>query len=196
MSTLQAIPTVYSDHQFRSRLEARWAVFFDALGVRWNYEAEGYDLPSGRYLPDFWLPDHKLHFEVKPRTSPEAFDKCCDLAMLTGYPVVMSLGQPAHPVESGRLLETDGQMGVKVFDETDGEWWVQWDTAAWHEVFDEHWPHASRFWPLPVGLGPGIELDEPACLIVCGVEVEAALVSDRVAAAVGVSRSHSFWGPK
>lgn len=52
---------------FRSRLEARWAVFFDALGIRWEYEKEGYDLgEAGWYLPDFWLPDLKMWIEVKP----------------------------------------------------------------------------------------------------------------------------------
>lgn len=49
----QAIPTRYAGYHFRSRLEARWAVFFDALGWEWEYEPEGFDLPSGRYLPDF-----------------------------------------------------------------------------------------------------------------------------------------------
>lgn len=31
--TIQAIQTRYAGHHFRSRLEARWAVFFDYLGV-------------------------------------------------------------------------------------------------------------------------------------------------------------------
>ena len=38
---------------FRSRLEARCAVFLESMGLRWDYEPEGYELPSGRYLPDF-----------------------------------------------------------------------------------------------------------------------------------------------
>jgi len=38
---------------FRSRLEARCAVFLEAMGLRWEYEPEGFELPSGRYLPDF-----------------------------------------------------------------------------------------------------------------------------------------------
>lgn len=38
------IETRYKGYRFRSRLEARWAVFFDVLGVRWEYEPEGYDL--------------------------------------------------------------------------------------------------------------------------------------------------------
>ena len=55
---------------FRSRLEARWAVFFDAMGIRYHYENEGYQvsLPNGeiiRYLPDFYLPDYNMFAEVK-----------------------------------------------------------------------------------------------------------------------------------
>lgn len=63
---IKAIETSYAGCRFRSRLEARWAVFFDTLGVRWLYEHEGFELPSGRYLPDFWLPDFKMFVEVKP----------------------------------------------------------------------------------------------------------------------------------
>lgn len=55
---IKAIETVYNGYRFRSRLEARWAVFFDACGVRWEYEPEGYDLGNGLYyLPDFLLHD-------------------------------------------------------------------------------------------------------------------------------------------
>lgn len=53
----RAIETRYKGYRFRSRLEARWAVFFDALGLKWEYEPEGFELPSGRYLPDFYLGD-------------------------------------------------------------------------------------------------------------------------------------------
>lgn len=51
----RAIETRYKGYRFRSRLEARWAVFFDTLGLKWEYEPEGFELPSGRYLPDFHL---------------------------------------------------------------------------------------------------------------------------------------------
>ncbi|WP_186266895.1 hypothetical protein [Burkholderia gladioli] len=53
---MKAIETQYKGYRFRSRLEARWAVFFDALGITWEYEPEGFDLGFGeRYLPDFFL---------------------------------------------------------------------------------------------------------------------------------------------
>lgn len=52
-SNLRPIETRYKGYRFRSRLEARWAVFFDMLGLPWEYETEGFELKSGRYLPDF-----------------------------------------------------------------------------------------------------------------------------------------------
>lgn len=52
--TPKAIPTRYKNYYFRSRTEARFAVYFDSLGWDWDYELEGFDLPkSGYYLPDF-----------------------------------------------------------------------------------------------------------------------------------------------
>lgn len=70
---IKAIETRYAGCHFRSRLEARYAVLFDSLGIKWQYEPEGYKLPSGYYLPDFYLPDvfdrqpePGVWFEVKP----------------------------------------------------------------------------------------------------------------------------------
>lgn len=52
--TVKAIETVYKGYKFRSRLEARWAIVFDSLGLEWEYEKQGYDLAEhGLYLPDF-----------------------------------------------------------------------------------------------------------------------------------------------
>lgn len=64
---IKAIETQYKGYRFRSRLEARWAVFFDSLRLRWEYEPEGFDLgKAGWYLPDFYLPDWGIWLEVKP----------------------------------------------------------------------------------------------------------------------------------
>jgi hypothetical protein len=89
---VKAIETTYKGCRFRSRLEARWAVFFDKEGIRWVYEPEGYLLDDGtRYLPDFWLPDVKMFAEVKPeRFTKEEITKCEQLPhpclMLDGLP--------------------------------------------------------------------------------------------------------------
>jgi len=63
--TIKAIETRYKGYRFRSRLEARWAVFFDAMGLDWEYEPEGFDLGGGLYyLPDFRI-NKKIYVEVK-----------------------------------------------------------------------------------------------------------------------------------
>lgn len=77
MNTIKAIQTRYKGYHFRSRLEARWGVFFDALGYDWEYESQGFDLGEGvYYLPDFTLNlknGIRLFVEVKP--SNVAIDK-------------------------------------------------------------------------------------------------------------------------
>lgn len=67
---MKAIETHYNGYRFRSRLEARWAVFFDTLGIEYQYEPEGFELKWVKrlgykdwhvdfyhYLPDFYLPN-------------------------------------------------------------------------------------------------------------------------------------------
>ena len=63
---IKSIKTEYKGVLFRSKLEAQWAKFFDAEGISWIYEPEGYEFEDGtKYLPDFWLPDSGQYFEVK-----------------------------------------------------------------------------------------------------------------------------------
>lgn len=63
---MQAIDTFYKGYRFRSRLEARWAVYFDQVGVSWEYEPAGFNLGNKLYLPDFFLPEFGTYIEVKP----------------------------------------------------------------------------------------------------------------------------------
>lgn len=97
MSMIGAIETRYAGCRFRSRLEARWAVFFGYTGTRWEYEPQGYDLgPLGPYLPDFWLVDHEAWFEVKGRVpEPNGPEECKAAALrdLTEAPVILAAGQ-------------------------------------------------------------------------------------------------------
>lgn len=99
---MKAIPTTYRGVQFRSRLEARWAEFFDLIGVVWQYEPEGYEAGGVRYLPDFWLAHirHRggpggLFFEVKagaPTVQERA--KAQMLADGSGRPVILVQDSP------------------------------------------------------------------------------------------------------
>lgn len=62
---IKAIETEYDGHRFRSRLEARWAVFFNAIGLTYEYEIEGFEMDGTRYLPDFYIPSLNRWFEIK-----------------------------------------------------------------------------------------------------------------------------------
>jgi len=75
MNEIKAIETKYNGYHFRSRLEARWAVFFDSMEIRYEYEPEGFDLGKyGWYLPDFRLLDYGYFVEIKPWLAPEDMD--------------------------------------------------------------------------------------------------------------------------
>ena len=63
--TIKAIETKYAGCRFRSRLEARWAVFFNMMGIPWEYEPQGFVVGGRPYLPDFFLPECGTWVEVK-----------------------------------------------------------------------------------------------------------------------------------
>lgn len=65
MTGPKAIETSYAGCRFRSRLEARWAVVFDHLHITWQFEAQGFHLPSGNYLPDFQIDGVRQPFFVE-----------------------------------------------------------------------------------------------------------------------------------
>lgn len=71
MGNIKPIETEYNGYRFRSRLEARWAVFFNVMGIRYLYENEGYKIGmfygehNDAYLPDFYLPDFDVYAEIK-----------------------------------------------------------------------------------------------------------------------------------
>lgn len=92
---MNVIQTHYNGYHFRSRLEARWAVYFDAVGITWDYEPEGFNLGGVPYLPDFWLPQVRMWAEVKPvGLKPDEWEKCQRLANESLRPVLMLIGTP------------------------------------------------------------------------------------------------------
>lgn len=95
MIDFKAIQTKYKGYKFRSRTEARWGVYFDALGITWEYEKEGFSLPSGAYLPDFWLPQVAMWAEVKGKTfTRDELQLCIELVSVTQHPVLLLDGAP------------------------------------------------------------------------------------------------------
>lgn len=65
-NNITPIETIYKGYRFRSRLEARWAVFFDKAGIEYKYEPDGFTgIDGDPYLPDFYLPMEEVYAEVK-----------------------------------------------------------------------------------------------------------------------------------
>ena len=94
---MKAIETTYRGWKFRSRLEARWAVFFDALRIAWEYEPEGFEFADGeRYLPDFFLPGFcigGIYVEVKP--FEQAFEKAHKFSREGKKSILLAHGTPS-----------------------------------------------------------------------------------------------------
>lgn len=101
---MKAIETVYRGYRFRSRLEARWAVFFDELALKWEYEPEGFELGDGEtYLPDFFLPESNLWVEVKAAGLGETgHGKAGRFRDNVGRAIVVVAGDPMD--HTGRLF--------------------------------------------------------------------------------------------
>ena len=119
--SITPIKTDYNGIQFRSRLEARWAVFFDAVGVKYEYEPDSFMIGGIRYIPDFYLPDLKQYVEVKPYRAGAFMEvaktlgiigtgKIKSLLVLSNFPeeTNMAAAYPAvyaHPVSGNIVVE-------------------------------------------------------------------------------------------
>jgi hypothetical protein len=103
---IKAKPTKYKNTLFRSRLEAKWAIFFDELGIKWKYEPEfdyvefgGFLIP---YKPDFYLPDYDLWIEVKAKSIRQLSDG--EIRKIVGWAktnleILVLSGEPRIPHE-------------------------------------------------------------------------------------------------
>lgn len=128
---MEGIITMYRNRRYRSRLEARWAVMFDLLS--WRYEYEPYDLRG--FIPDYALfGAEEIITEVKPYSSLEEFDRGKILAALKGTEKwgkeVLLLGSTliaaAMPIWDNRpavILGFLGEFEKGVGREFGGEYW-------------------------------------------------------------------------
>lgn len=146
---LKAIETSYGGYRFRSRLEARWAVFFDILGFNWEYEVEGFELPDNQwYLPDFRVmaPSGLVTwYEVKPRnTKSDAKHSAFEASLSTrhGQTTVLLAGDPVDWIvlEERRCCPRCGWLGVELESVRD-RWGDDWTTASycWPCDADPNW---------------------------------------------------------
>lgn len=124
--------TIYNGYRFRSRLEARWAVFFDKLRIPYQYEPEAFVCEDGsQYTPDFFLPESHLrnffgkglyleikHFSWNDPSQRQYIDRIA--TALPGKNLVLICGEPADAIEynlsSGNeqlCPEWDNYMGIQ-----------------------------------------------------------------------------------
>jgi len=144
--SIKSHPTEFSGVMFRSRLEARWAAFFELVGWSWQYEP----IDLNGWSPDFRVEfncghsecngSHSLLVEVKPYYSIEQFTgHHCML-----YPYGMSDGA-VIPADSSAAFGNDPSV----------VWWemshgagggVESDLANWIQDVDIDlaWSHAGN----------------------------------------------------
>jgi hypothetical protein len=123
MINISPIKTEYAGIIYRSRLEARWAYFFDCSYVECGkckvyYEEEGFNLDGVYYLPDFHLvfsDGGHWYAEIKPLggVTPESIEKCRRLSFL--YSVVLIEGLPGNckikTFDEGKSTQRDNFFG-------------------------------------------------------------------------------------
>jgi len=98
-SKFDAIGTLYDGYSFRSRNEAKWAVFFKHMGLQYRYEPTDMFDGRSRILPDFYLQDLDVYLEVKHNGFSEDdrngfLNKYSIVTAQTGTPCVIAYGDP------------------------------------------------------------------------------------------------------
>jgi hypothetical protein len=149
MKKNEPIETEYAGVKFRSRTEARWAVFFDALGMRWEHEPEAFELSvGGRYLPDFWLPDFEGGAFVEVKRPGGDFWKARRFAGDRLGKILLCDGNPDFAREWVLLLEGGAERRLSLPDNAD---------EAKDIVRGRRWwePRAKSLLPPPLKPEPG-----------------------------------------
>ena len=86
----------WNGYRMRSKIEAKWALFFENISVEYFYEPdtialERTDGKITNYLPDYFLPEIGCYIEIKLDKCPteQECSKCYMLAVQTGKDVFL-----------------------------------------------------------------------------------------------------------
>lgn len=167
LKKIPAIPTDYAGQRFRSRLEAKWAAFFDLLGWKWEYEPV--DLAG--WIPDFRIQaSSPLLVEVKPldwlsEESAEVQEetqakimKAISGTHLQGQSVLLvgsCLRKGSFPWASSIEMGEFSSLGELAFFEPGGPCYV-WGPAPFGLTYEKQRPDISEPWfGVPTGLLSG-----------------------------------------
>jgi hypothetical protein len=148
--TIAPIPTLYRGRQYRSRLEARWAAFFDEVGLPAEYEP--FDL--GKWSPDFLISRRRASIlvEVKPistfcaETAGKMISACMERGLTNDVSAVLLLG--VQPVAVG---DEAGPLRLGW-----GSLFLECDTPI--GFLPPSWKEAALAWT-PTADKPGLEAD-------------------------------------
>jgi hypothetical protein len=93
LDTSRAIATAYRGYEFRSRLEAKYAHFFDLCGWAWSYEP----IDMGGWIPDFAIGEIPTLVEIKPFFQEDQFAEAKAKAFAAGLdqPLILLGADPA-----------------------------------------------------------------------------------------------------
>lgn len=126
---IPAIQTRYNGVLYRSRAEARYAVFFDTLWDRgldagFLWEPEGFVVDGKPYLPDFLLPSQSLIGEVKPdfATDPDG--------VLRWVNLIEARGKERGVLLTAASMEPGHREFLLIGPASDGGHWED-DKATW-----------------------------------------------------------------
>lgn len=141
-------PTVYRGIQYRSRLEAKWAAFFDLLN--WRFDYEPFDLKG--WVPDFILYGEKedVLVEIKPITKfcvetsfkIERANPKCDVLLIGTSPFVIQRDYNIIEIDymSAEIHFTEppiiGWLGEYYPEELDSEYnTISKDSYSWQKCY-------------------------------------------------------------
>lgn len=127
-SFAHAIETAYRNFLFRSRLEAKYAAFFDLCGWPWSYEPKDY----GGWIPDFAIGTTATLVEVKPFFHEEQWDETVSKIIASGCrePVILLGADPTWNLErriTGQTAPQFGEFLLEYFDRGDRVLGMRWD---------------------------------------------------------------------
>jgi hypothetical protein len=185
---VKAIETIYDGYRFRSRMEARWAVFFKTAGIEYEYEPQGFELKNGRYLPDFWLPDLEAWFEVKGEFDVDQTPMYADLIEYTGKNFILALSAPALPIVETNLWWWSPQ---EIATGTRARNRPVWITSGYQNICEDV-QHRDSFWMRFAGLIAPHHPEEALTLPIGPGPHYAPAVTPRILAAYGKARAARF----
>lgn len=131
---MKAIPQEHNGILYRSRTEARWGEFWSLVGVKFEYEPEGFDLCGEWYVPDFFV--EGIYFEIKPPKAPTGREEFVAEALAKDQDsiVVIASGNPGNARLRAYLPsgETSTAFIVEEFKREDGAWLAEFkDGGGW-----------------------------------------------------------------